>query len=335
MEKALYAVDELSGFILACAYVRPEGLVGMTAKSVKKKMKQPSFAAAVGRDEHARGRRGARGRLRRARRDRDRGAGRATRCRDDAAAERPGPIGRVLARMSVAGRMADAVRIVVLDGDETGQELLEQSPAGARPELLGLEIELEHFDLSLDNRRATRERSRRSRRRPRCARPAWGSRRRRSRPRASDDVGSPEPDPARGDRRQGDRPDRPPAAGRGADRRRPLPDLGRADGGRGRLRRRAVARGRAGRRRRGRATAPSASPARPAGRSPSSRSAPRRGWTRASTADPSGRSPRSTRGCSRRRWTRPRPPPRGRVPAGADRRDLRRPAVGGHRRRRW
>src|SRR5579863_7260519 len=51
MEKALYAVDELSGFILAVAYVRPEGLDGMTAKSVKKKMKQPSFAAAVGRDE--------------------------------------------------------------------------------------------------------------------------------------------------------------------------------------------------------------------------------------------------------------------------------------------
>jgi putative nucleotidyltransferase with HDIG domain len=51
MEKALYAVDELSGFILAVAYVRPEGLQGMTPKSVKKKLKQPSFAAAVGREE--------------------------------------------------------------------------------------------------------------------------------------------------------------------------------------------------------------------------------------------------------------------------------------------
>jgi putative nucleotidyltransferase with HDIG domain len=51
MEKTLYAVDELSGFILAVAYVRPEGLIGMTPKSVKKKLKQPSFAAAVGRDE--------------------------------------------------------------------------------------------------------------------------------------------------------------------------------------------------------------------------------------------------------------------------------------------
>ncbi len=51
MEKTLYAVDELSGFILAVAYVRPDGLHGMTPKSVKKKLKQPSFAAAVGRDE--------------------------------------------------------------------------------------------------------------------------------------------------------------------------------------------------------------------------------------------------------------------------------------------
>lgn len=55
MEKTLYAVDELSGFILACAYVRPEGLVGMTPKSVKKKLRQPSFAAAVHREELTRG----------------------------------------------------------------------------------------------------------------------------------------------------------------------------------------------------------------------------------------------------------------------------------------
>lgn len=55
MEKALYAVDELCGFILAVAYVRPERLQGMTPKSVKKKLKQPSFAAAVGREELRRG----------------------------------------------------------------------------------------------------------------------------------------------------------------------------------------------------------------------------------------------------------------------------------------
>ena len=51
LEKTLCAVDELSGFVLACAYVRPEGINGMTPKSVKKKLKQPSFAAAVNRDE--------------------------------------------------------------------------------------------------------------------------------------------------------------------------------------------------------------------------------------------------------------------------------------------
>jgi putative nucleotidyltransferase with HDIG domain len=55
MEKALFAVDELSGFVLACAYVRPDGLVGMTPKSVKKKLKTPSFAAAVNREEMRRG----------------------------------------------------------------------------------------------------------------------------------------------------------------------------------------------------------------------------------------------------------------------------------------
>ena len=55
MEKTLYAVDELSGFVLACAYVRPDGLSGMTPKSVRKKLKQPSFAAAVGREELYRG----------------------------------------------------------------------------------------------------------------------------------------------------------------------------------------------------------------------------------------------------------------------------------------
>ncbi len=51
MERALFAVDELSGFIVACAAVRPEGIRGLTPKSVKKKLKQPSFAAAVNRDD--------------------------------------------------------------------------------------------------------------------------------------------------------------------------------------------------------------------------------------------------------------------------------------------
>jgi putative nucleotidyltransferase with HDIG domain len=51
MERTLAAVDELSGFLVACAAVRPEGINGLTPKSVKKKLKQPSFAAAVNRDE--------------------------------------------------------------------------------------------------------------------------------------------------------------------------------------------------------------------------------------------------------------------------------------------
>jgi putative nucleotidyltransferase with HDIG domain len=55
MAKALYAVDELSGFITACALVRPTGIHGMRPKSVKKKLKQPSFAAAVDRDQLQRG----------------------------------------------------------------------------------------------------------------------------------------------------------------------------------------------------------------------------------------------------------------------------------------
>jgi putative nucleotidyltransferase with HDIG domain len=55
LEHTLYAVDELSGFVVACAMVRPEGIRGMTPKSVKKKLKQPSFAAAVNREDVRRG----------------------------------------------------------------------------------------------------------------------------------------------------------------------------------------------------------------------------------------------------------------------------------------
>ena len=49
--RPLFGCDELAGFITACAYVRPEGIHGMKPKSVKKKLKQPSFAAAVNRDD--------------------------------------------------------------------------------------------------------------------------------------------------------------------------------------------------------------------------------------------------------------------------------------------
>ena len=51
LKKTLFACDELSGFVHAVALVRPDGLEGMEPKSVKKKLKQPSFAAGVHRDE--------------------------------------------------------------------------------------------------------------------------------------------------------------------------------------------------------------------------------------------------------------------------------------------
>jgi len=51
LKKALFACDELSGFVHACALVRPTGLEGLEPKSVKKKLKQPSFAAGVHRED--------------------------------------------------------------------------------------------------------------------------------------------------------------------------------------------------------------------------------------------------------------------------------------------
>jgi putative nucleotidyltransferase with HDIG domain len=51
LKKTLFACDELSGFVHACGLVRPTGVDGLEPKSVKKKLKQPSFAAGVNRDE--------------------------------------------------------------------------------------------------------------------------------------------------------------------------------------------------------------------------------------------------------------------------------------------
>ena len=51
LDKTLYACDELAGFVTAVAMVRPEGINGMKAKSVRKKMKSKGFAAAVNRDD--------------------------------------------------------------------------------------------------------------------------------------------------------------------------------------------------------------------------------------------------------------------------------------------
>jgi predicted hydrolase (HD superfamily) len=52
MEKALFACDELAGFITACALVKPgKSLAEVAAKSVRKKMKDKAFARSVNRDD--------------------------------------------------------------------------------------------------------------------------------------------------------------------------------------------------------------------------------------------------------------------------------------------
>jgi putative nucleotidyltransferase with HDIG domain len=55
LKKTLFACDELAGFVHACALVRPDGIATLEPKSVRKKLKQPSFAAGVHRDEVYRG----------------------------------------------------------------------------------------------------------------------------------------------------------------------------------------------------------------------------------------------------------------------------------------
>lgn len=55
VDKALYACDELCGFISACSLVRPNGITDLTASSVKKKMKAKGFARNVKREDIDRG----------------------------------------------------------------------------------------------------------------------------------------------------------------------------------------------------------------------------------------------------------------------------------------
>ncbi len=55
LEHHLYACDEFAGFVHACALVRPQGLEGLEPRSVRKKLRQRTFAAGVNRDDVARG----------------------------------------------------------------------------------------------------------------------------------------------------------------------------------------------------------------------------------------------------------------------------------------
>ncbi len=56
MEKCIFAVDELTGFVVACALVTPDKkLANVTTKTIKKKLKQKAFAANVNRAEIAQG----------------------------------------------------------------------------------------------------------------------------------------------------------------------------------------------------------------------------------------------------------------------------------------
>ena len=51
MDKMIYAIDELSGFVHAAALIRPTGYEGLEVKSVLKRLKTPSFAAQVSRED--------------------------------------------------------------------------------------------------------------------------------------------------------------------------------------------------------------------------------------------------------------------------------------------
>jgi putative nucleotidyltransferase with HDIG domain len=55
LKKTLFACDELAGFVHACGLVRPDGIATLEPRSVRKKLKQPSFAAGVHREEVYRG----------------------------------------------------------------------------------------------------------------------------------------------------------------------------------------------------------------------------------------------------------------------------------------
>ena len=115
----------------------------MTPKSVKKKMKTPAFAAEVDREAMREGAEllGI---------DFDEHLAFVIAALEPHAEPRSGSPARPL-----RARLPAVLKIIVLEGDETGQELLEQSVRVLDPELLGIELELVHYDLSLEKRRET------------------------------------------------------------------------------------------------------------------------------------------------------------------------------------
>ena len=104
LKKTLFACDELSGFVHACGLVRPDGLSTLEPRSVLKKLKQPSFAAGVHRDEVYAGAELLGLELDAAHRERDRGA----------AADRAASSG--LRRLGLARPSGAAERVVVSRG---------------------------------------------------------------------------------------------------------------------------------------------------------------------------------------------------------------------------
>ena len=206
-------------------------------------------------------------------------------------------------RVYTAHPMRDDTTIVVLEGDETGQELLEEALRVLAPDVIGARARAPPLrPLAREPARdAEPGRPRGCGRDPRArARPQGGDRHARG-PRRRRLA---EPDPPRGDRRQGDRPHRPAHPRR---RRRSAASTRRSRSCAWRsatpTARRSGAKARATTRSR---SAPSASSGASATPSPSSRSGRPSAPARRSSAGRSTRSARRTRGCSRRRWTPPR-----------------------------
>ena len=294
MEKTLFAVDELSGFVMACAYVRPDGIDGLTPKSVKKKMKTPAFAAAVDREAMREG-------AEMLGIDFDEHLAFVIAALEPHADEL-GPRRRSAASLAPPWRTAEDHRP---RGRRDRPGAARAVRPGARPRAARPRARAGHYDLSLEKRRETgNEIVHEAARAMREA--GFGLKAATVTPEGKDDVGSPnrilrEEVDGKVIVRTGRR--IPGVVGPGLGRL--SPDLRRADGRRRRLRRQAVARGRG---RRGGRLPDAEDHARdlPRGRRvlvPYGRADRRQGLRRAR----SGPSRRSTRACSRRRWTRPPP----------------------------